>query len=908
MAAKSPNGVLRTPNTINKFKAVANSNPGGQNPLLIYFSKILEDATLNAVESIELARPVLQQGKGALLQKWFDEAKLECSEDLGDLVKQADATLALKIYNKANCYGKVIACFVEQQQYDKILAYAQRVGYQPEWTGILANMAVLNPEGAVRLAQMLVNQDDGPKIDVAAVAELFLQRNMLQQSTSFLLDALKNNRPEEAALQTKLLEINLRAAPQVAEAIMSNGMLTHYDRATVGSLCERAGLHQRALEHYTELKDLKRVIVFSSQMSPDFLLEWFGSLDTQWAIELLKEMLAKDIRSNLQICVQVATKYSEFMTPAALMNIFEEVKSMEGLYYYLGAIVNFSQDENVHYKYIVACTKVGLMKNDFKELERITRESQYYPAQKVKDFLKAETKLADPRPLINVCDKHDMVEELTQYLHSKSMIKYIEVYVQKVNPFRTPQVVGALIDAGCAEDQIKSLVMSVRNQCPVEPLIAACQKRNRLRFLLPWLEARYDEGEQDAALHNALAMIYIDTNQNPEKFLSSNTYYDHKVVGAYCAKRDPHLAFVVYESAPGGLCDDEAIAVTNDNALYKAQAKFLVERQDLELWAKVLNDDNSHKRSLVDQVVSTALPGCKNSEAVACTVKAFMTANLPNELIELLEKIVLRPDSEFAHNKNLQNLLILTAVQVAGAGGLPDEHKGRVMEYINRLDKFDGADIASICVSEGLYEEAFVIYKKYDDKKAAIMVLLDNIGDLERAKDFATANNLDETWSTLAAAQLAKGSVSDAIDSYVKAKDPSEYLKVIDAAQNADQYMPLITFLQMARKKDFGTQEARSVIDTAMLMAYARTNNMSELEEFVSSPNIANVEEVIPSAGPPTASCSLVIALLHARETERQDRDKETQRHRDRHTKTDRDRGYTPAAKQSTHAPGGSCT
>ena len=844
MAAKSPNGVLRTPNTINKFKTVANSNPGAQNPLLIYFSKILEDSTLNAVESIELARPVLQQGKGQLLQKWFDEGKLECSEDLGDLVKQADATLALKMYNKANCYSKVIACFVEQQQYDKILAYAQRVGYTPEWTGILQNMAVLNPEGAVRLAQMLVNQEGGSKIDIAAVAEIFLQRNMLQQSTSFLLDALKNNRPEEAALQTKLLEINLRAAPQVAEAIMSNGMLTHYDRATVGSLCERAGLHQRALEHYTDLKDLKRVIIYSSQMSPDFLLEWFGSLDTQWALELLKEMLSKDLRSNLQICVQVATKYSEFMTPVALMGIFEEVKSMEGLYYYLGAIVNFSQDPDVHFKYIVACTKVGLMKNDFKELERITRESQYYPAEKVKDFLKAETKLADPRPLINVCDKHDMVEELTQYLYSKSMMKYIEVYVQKVNPFRTPQVVGSLIDAGCAEDQIKSLVMSVRNQCPVEPLIAACQKRNRLRFLLPWLEARFDEGEQDPALHNALAMIYIDTNQNPEKFLASNKYYDHKVVGAYCAKRDPHLAFVVYSSSPGGLCDDEAIAVTNDNALYKAQAKFLVERQNLELWAKVLNDDNKHKRALVDQVVSTALPGCKNSEAVACTVKAFMTANLPNELIELLEKIVLRPDSEFAHNKNLQNLLILTAVQVAGAGGLPEEHKGRVMEYINRLDKFDGADIASICVSEGLYEEAFVIYKKYEDKKAAIMVLLENIGDLERAKDFAIANNLDETWSTLASAQLAKGLVSDAIESYVKANDPSEYNKVIDAAQSADEYQPLITFLQMARKKDFGTQEARSVIDTAMLMAYARTNMMAELEQFVSSPNIANVEQV----------------------------------------------------------------
>ncbi|EKX42588.1 clathrin heavy chain [Guillardia theta CCMP2712] len=842
MAAKSPNGVLRTPNTINKFKTVASQNPGGQNPLLIYFSKILEDSSLNAVESVELARPVIGQGKQQLLQKWFDEGKLECSEDLGDLIKQVDGTLALKVYNKANCPGKVIACFVETQQYDKILAYAQRVGYQPEWTGILANMVVLNPEGAVRLAQMLVNQEGGSKIDVAAVAELFLNRNMLQQTTSFLLDALKGNKPEEAALQTKLLEINLRAAPQVAEAILSNGMLTHYDRATVGQLCERAGLFQRALEHFTELKDLKRVIVYASQMQAEFLLEWFGTLDTTWAIDLLKEMLAKDMRSNLQICVQVATKYSEFMTPSTLIGIFEEFKSMEGLYYYLGAIVNFSQDETVHYKYIVACAKVGMMKNDFKELERITRESQYYPAVKVKDFLKSEAKLADPRPLINVCDKHDMVEELTQYLYGKSMMKYIEVYVQKVNPFKTPQVVGALIDAGCPEDQIRSLVMSVRNQCPVEPLIASCQKRNRLRFLLPWLEARFDEGEQDPALHNALAMIYIDTNQNPEKFLASNSYYDHKVVGAYCAKRDPHLAFVVYSSAPGGLCDDEAIAVTNENALYKAQAKFLVERQDLDLWAKVLTDENKHKRALVDQVVSTALPSCRNSEAVACTVKAFMTANLPNELIELLEKIVLRPDSEFAANKNLQNLLILTAVQVAG--DLPEEHKGRVMEYINRLDKFDGADIASICVSEGLYEEAFVIYKKFDDKKAAIGVLLENIRDLERAKDFATACNLDETWSTLANAQLNAGQVADAIDSYVKAKDPSDYLRVIEAAQNADQYHPLIIFLQMARKKDFGTQEARSVIDTAMLMSYARTNMMSELEEFVSSPNIANVEEV----------------------------------------------------------------
>lgn len=40
-----------------------------------------------------------------------------------------------------------------------------------------------------------------------------------------------------------------------------------------------------------------------------------------------------------------------------------------------------------------------------------------------------------------------------------------------------------------------------------------------------------------------------------------------------------------------------------------------------------------------------------------------MAANLPNELIELLEKIVLE-SSAFNDNKTLQNLLIYTAVKV----------------------------------------------------------------------------------------------------------------------------------------------------------------------------------------------------------------------------------------------------
>lgn len=48
------------------------------------------------------------------------------------------------------------------------------------------------------------------------------------------------------------------------------------------------------------------------------------------------------------------------------------------------------------------------------------------------------------------------------------------------------------------------------------------------------------------------------------------------------------------------------------------------------------------RRALIDQVVQTALPETKNADEVSTTVKAFMNADLPSELIELLERIVLQ--------------------------------------------------------------------------------------------------------------------------------------------------------------------------------------------------------------------------------------------------------------------------
>ncbi|XP_032527085.1 clathrin heavy chain isoform X1 [Danaus plexippus] len=819
VAAMAPRGILRTPQTIQRFQQVP-TQPGQTSPLLQYFGILLDQAQLNKFESLELCRPVLLQGRKQLLEKWLKEEKLECSEELGDLVKQVDPTLALSVYLRANVAAKVIQCFAETGQFQKIVLYAKKVGYTPDYIYLLRSVMRTNPEQGAGFAGMLVAEDP-PLADINQIVDVFMEQNMVQQCTAFLLDALKNNRPEEGALQTRLLEMNLMSAPQVADAILGNGMFTHYDRAHVAQLCEKAGLLQRALEHYTDLYDIKRAVVHTHLLSADWLVSYFGTLSVEDSLECLKAMLQANIRQNLQICVQIATKYHEQLTTKALIELFEGFKTYEGLFYFLGSIVNFSQDSEVHFKYIQAACKTG----QIKEVERICRESNCYNAERVKNFLK-EAKLPDQLPLIIVCDRFDFVHDLVLYLYRNSLQKYIEIYVQKVNPSRLPVVVGGLLDVDCAEDIIKNLILVVRGQFSTDELVAEVEKRNRLKLLLPWLETRVHEGCNEPATHNALAKIYIDSNNNPERFLKENQWYDSRVVGRYCEKRDPHLACVAYER---GQCDRELIAVCNDNSLFKTQARYLVRRRDQDLWLEVLAESNPYKRQLIDQVVQTALSETQDPEDISVTVKAFMTADLPNELIELLEKIVL-DNSVFSDHRNLQNLLILTAIKA---------DRTRVMEYINRLDNYDAPDIANIAINNELYEEAFAIFKKFDVNTSAIQVLIDQVKDLQRAYEFAERCNEPGVWSQLAKAQLQQGLVKEAIDSYIKADDPSAYMDVVDTATKQQSWEDLVRYLQMARKK-----ARESYIESELIYAYARTGRLADLEEFISGPNHADIQKI----------------------------------------------------------------
>ncbi|OXG17129.1 clathrin heavy chain [Cryptococcus neoformans Ze90-1] len=820
VAANSPRGLLRTPQTIETLKNLP-AVPGTLTPILQYFGILLEKGELNKYESLELARPVVQQGKKQLLEKWLKENKLESSEELGDLCRMADMNLALSVYLRANVPNKVVACFAELGQFDKIVLYSKKVGYTPDYAQLLQHLVRINPDKGAEFATQLVNDENGPLVDLDRIVDIFMSQNMLQQATSILLDALKDNKPEQGPLQTRLLEMNLMSAPQVADAILGNEMFTHYDRPRIANLAEKAGLVQRALEHYEDINDIKRVVVHTNLFKPEWLVDYFGRLTVEQSFACLQEMLRINLRQNLPIVVQIATKYSDLLGSVKLIELFEQFKSSDGLYYYLGSIVNLSEDPEVHFKYIQAATRTG----QIREVERICRESNFYNPEKVKNFLK-EARLDDQLPLIIVCDRFDFVHDLVLYLYQNGLTNFIEIYVQRVNSARTPQVIGGLLDVDCDETTVKNLLMSVTGTFPIDDLVDEVEKRNRLKLILPWLNNKVEQGSTDHAVYNAIAKISIDSNNNPEKFLKENNLYDPAIVGKYCEKRDPYLAYIAYAK---GFCDDELINITNENQMYKHQARYLVKRRDVDLWTQVLNPESIHRRALIDQIIATAIPESVDPDDVSVTVKAFMHMELHGPLLELLEKIIIEP-SPFSDNRSLQSLMFLTAIK---------NDKGKVMGYINRLSGYDVETIAKVATEAGLYEEAFTIYQKHDMHAEAMSVLVEHMASIDRG--FAYANKINEpaVWSRLGKAQLDGLRVKEAIDSYIKADDPSNFEEVIEIANRAGKHDDLVRYLQMARKT---AREPK--IDTELAYAYAKTDRLHDMEEFLGMTNVADVLQV----------------------------------------------------------------
>ena len=91
---------------------------------------------------------------------------------------------------------------------------------KPHWIYIAYSCWCYSPDsGNILWGQIqkralnLLCDGSGPLVDVEWVIDMFVSQNMIQPATSFLLDALKENKQEQDHLQTCLLKMNLVRTP-----------------------------------------------------------------------------------------------------------------------------------------------------------------------------------------------------------------------------------------------------------------------------------------------------------------------------------------------------------------------------------------------------------------------------------------------------------------------------------------------------------------------------------------------------------------------------------------------------------------------------------------------------------------------------------------------------------------------
>lgn len=99
----------------------------------------------------------------------FRENKLECTEELGDLIHTHNPELALRIYLRGFVPVKAIRSFSLLRQFDEIINWSKEFNYQPSYLSEMIHVLRTYPEMANHFAQMFNDNSSIPTVDIAKV-------------------------------------------------------------------------------------------------------------------------------------------------------------------------------------------------------------------------------------------------------------------------------------------------------------------------------------------------------------------------------------------------------------------------------------------------------------------------------------------------------------------------------------------------------------------------------------------------------------------------------------------------------------------------------------------------------------------------------------------------------------------
>lgn len=172
-AINSPNGVLRPPETIQQF--VQSPKIYGQpQPVFQYFAALLDHGKLSHFETIELVSCTLKKRKNSTIKNWISANKLEFSEELGDLLLEADLELALHVYLRAMTADKVVDCFLKLGDVDRLLTHMSTSHLHCNWAEKLKQYVRIYPVETTKLSLHLVKKEWGECIDSQTCHEIIL--------------------------------------------------------------------------------------------------------------------------------------------------------------------------------------------------------------------------------------------------------------------------------------------------------------------------------------------------------------------------------------------------------------------------------------------------------------------------------------------------------------------------------------------------------------------------------------------------------------------------------------------------------------------------------------------------------------------------------------------------------------
>lgn len=76
----------------------------------------------------------------------------------------------------------------------------------------------------------------------------------------------------------------------------------------------------------------------------------------------MQEMLRFN-RQNLQIVVNISVTNLAKLGAGNIVKMFETVGSFDGIFFFLGTVINSTTDKEVHHKYIEAAAKCGQLRS-----------------------------------------------------------------------------------------------------------------------------------------------------------------------------------------------------------------------------------------------------------------------------------------------------------------------------------------------------------------------------------------------------------------------------------------------------------------------------------------------------------------------------------------------------------------